>query len=108
MIEIIRLRATVGAAAVESPIGELACPEKEAITVLEVFGYTAAAGLIKGFFKQRKLDEMDSLAMPTALARVVKNLVMVAGDKYNFVGTDTSGGANIMIVGLVIDRVTTA
>lgn len=108
MVEIIRLRATIGASAVESPIGELLCPEREKIVVLEIFGYTAAAGNIKGFFKQRKLDELDSLAMPTALARVVKNLEMVAGDKYNFVGTDTSAGANVMIAGLVIDRTTVA
>jgi hypothetical protein len=108
MVEIIRLRATVGASAVESAIGELNCPERERIVVLEIFGYTAAAGVIKGFFKQRKLDELDSLAMPTALARVVKNLEMVSGDKYSFVGTDTSAGANVMIVGLVIDRTTVA
>ena len=105
MVEILKFRATVGAAAVEQDIDKLTCPEKETITVLEVFFYNGAAGEIKGYFKQRQIDDIDHLALPTPLARVVKNLQMVAGDEYSFKGTDTSGAPNIMIVGLVIDRV---
>jgi hypothetical protein len=107
MVEIIMLRVTVGASAVETTIGEVVCPEKEQITVLELWASAVGNGVVKGFFKQRKVDEMDQDSMPGAADRVVKNLVMVAGDKYEFKGTDESAAPNKMIVGLVIDRVTT-
>jgi len=108
MVEIIRLKATIGAAAVESDMGKLTCPEKEKIVVLEVFFFIAAAGTLKGYFKQRQIDYIDYQNVPTALARVVKNLEMVAGDEYSFKGTDTSAAPNNMAVGLVIDRTTIA
>jgi hypothetical protein len=108
MVEIILFRATVGASAVESTIGDIVCPEKEQITVLELWAYAAGAGVVKGFFKQRKVDEMDKVSMAGVADRVVKNLVMVAGDKYEFKGTDESAAPNKMVVGLVIDRITTA
>jgi hypothetical protein len=108
MVEIIKFKATVGIAAIESDIGSLSCPEKESITILEIFFYLEGAGEIVGYFKQRQIDNIDYLAQPVALARVVKNLQMVAGDEYSFKGTDTSGAANDMVIGLVIDRITTA
>jgi hypothetical protein len=108
MVEILCLKATVGAAAVEQPIGSLICPEREKIVILETFYFIAGAGEVKGYFKQRQIDLVDHEAQPTAAERVVKNIEMVAGDEYSFKGTDTSGAPNIMIAGLVIDRTTVA
>ena len=108
MVEILKFKATIGAAAVEQDIDKLTCPEKETITILEIFFFITGVGEIKGYFKQRQIDDVDQKAQPTALARVVKNLQMLAGDEYSFKGTDTSGAPNIMVVGLVIDRVSVA
>jgi hypothetical protein len=107
MNEIILISKSIGASAVEADIGELTVSEKEKITVLEIFFYMKGEGKITGYLKQRKIVEVDKDALPTYSARVVQNLELVAGDKYAFKGTDTSGSTNKMIVGLIIDRTIT-
>ncbi len=91
-----------------TPLGSITVPTGETITVLETGYRLSATGRIKGFLKERLIDEVTNFIAPDADNRVVRNLEMKPGDVFSFEGTDESGSLNTMAVIIVFDRIITA
>lgn len=104
MNEIIHMGATITANGNEELIGTLSCAQGEKITILETGYSIAAAGFIRGFVRNELVEEVHNDLPPDENNRVVRNNVLLPGDEYRFVGSDTSGAPNAMGVLIVIDR----